>query len=644
MKQRTQLQKCVAVVSLASVLIGSAGLALAAQDIQLMPTGIQINGDPNDTSIGNFGTYWITTSTNATCTWVFDPTMQSEPTIPGSVYCVCDWNGGGVTDINFGAVLPNGNGTWLGNPAIQVIDGTQYAYLMMDVFWTNVTGITSWPTIGLMTPGYGMVGLTNDIAIPTTPGWQHYKIAIDPALGNLSQIAGVMFYRWQNDSSVTHAEFYVDNIQLIAREVAVPPPTLSTPTKPVPGLDFIAASPGQYDRQEIRTVGTNYAWYGASGPVSYSVNVTKIGENAPAPTGFTLFMHFVPGIPNPNDGGSDYAEPNVVMWTISNSADGSAWSQLRYKTNAPASNGHMWDTGGFPGGVWNPTPAGIWTITFSQDTNIVITAPTGGAITNILPPEVLDIFKSYSPNMQINVGAVPGELNRLGQMAVVTEVKFTGTPGEPNVDSNFLTQPLDTNVWRIVASSPVGVLQVPTNAAYWLKWTLPYTGFSLQTKATLSPGTWTDLPITGFDAGGFHSQLLLNSDLPGINAGYFRLSKPVASQLQVLLPGETNAPGTVTGKIGTPDPQYVGNPFDITVNACDATWHIATTCSDTVSLTSSDTSAGLPQPAAMLKGTVTFSSVLNPFYFGSSGTWTITATDDTTNTVKSGTSAPISIP
>ena len=643
MKQKNQFQKYIAAASLAVALVGSAGLALAAQDVQLLPTGIQINGDPNDTSLGNFGTYWITTSTNATCTWVFDPMMKSQSTIPGSVYCVCDWTGGS-TDINFGAVLPNGNGTWLGNPQIQVIDGTQYAYLLMDVYWTNVTGITSWPTIGLMTPGYGMVNLTNNIAIPSTPGWQHYVIAIDPTLPNLSSIAGVMFYRWQNAGSPCHVEFWVDNIQLIARAVAVPPPTFSSLTKPVPGLEFIAASGGQYDRQEIRTVGSNYAWYAASGPVSYSVNVAKIGENAPAPTGFTLFMHFVPGIPNPNDGGSDYAEPNVVMWTIANSADGSAWSQLRYKTNAPASNGHMWDTGGFPGGVWNPTPAGTWTITFNQNTNIVITAPTGGAVTNILPPEVVDIFKNYSPNMQINVGGVPGDPSRLGQMAVVTEVKITGTPGEPNVDSNFLTQPLDTNVWRIVAASPVGVLQVPADAAYWLKWSLPYTGFGLQTKATLGPSAWTDLKISGYDGAGFHNMLLLNSDLPGSNAGYFRLSKPVASQLQVLLPGETNAPNTITGKIGTPDPQTVGAPFDITVNACDATWHIATSCSDTVRITSSDTSAGLPTDAALVKGTVTFSSFSNPFYFGSTGTWTITASDVTTSAVKSGTSTPITIP
>jgi hypothetical protein len=290
--------------------------------------------------------------------------------------------------------------------------------------------------------------------------------------------------------------------------------------------------------------------------------------------------------------------------------------------------------------VGNPTPAGTWTITFSQDTNIVITAPTGGAITNLLPPEVVDIFKNYSPNMQINVGGVPGDPSRLGQMAVVTRVKFTGTPGEPNVDSDFLAQPRDTNVWGIVASSPVGVQQIPTNAAYWVNWTLPANGFSLETKAALGPGFWNSPAITGYDQGGFHHGLLLSSDRPGTNSGYFRLTKRVATQLQVLLPGETNAPNTTTGKIGTPSPQTTGITFDLTINACDANWNIAST-SDTVAFTSDDGSAFLPINTALVNGTVT---IVGNTYFGSSGTWTITATDVTTNAVSAGTSAPITIP
>ena len=42
-----------------------------------------------------------------------------------------------------------------------------------------------------------------------------------------------------------------------------------------------------------------------------------------------------------------------------------------------------------------------------------------------------------------------------------------------------------------------------------------------------------------------------------------------ASRLQVLLPGESPAPGTSTGKTGTPLAQTAGVPFAITVRACD---------------------------------------------------------------------------
>ncbi len=534
-------------------------------------------------------------------------------------------------------------------------DMSVYKSLEFDIKWDTTAGNMSLADFN-NPPGGGDRGLpihacqdaangptlaTTNIPDAAANGWTHMSIPINPTQSGLGSVYGIYINKWLQPVTNPPASFgfWIDNVVLKGGDV-LPPPTLSLDNKPVPGLAFIAASTGQYDRQEIRTVGSNYAWYGASGPVSYSVDVAKIGENAPAPTGFTLFVHFVPGIPNPTDGGSDYGEPNVLMWTIGNSADGSAWSQLRYKTNAPASNGNMWTdgAGGFPGGVWNATPAGTWTITFSQDTNIVITAPTGGAITNILPPEVVDIFKNYSPNMQINVGGVPGDPSRFGQMAVVTRVKITGTPGEPNVDSDFLAQSRDTNVWGIVASSAnYGVQQIPTDAAYWANWTLPANGFTLETKSALGAGFWTSPAITGWEVAGFHHVLLRQSDLPGANAGYFRLTKRVATQLQALLPGETNAPNTTTGKIGTRDPQTTGIPFDVTVNACDATWHIITSCSDTVNITSSDTTAGLPADVPMVNGTITFLAAgFNYFYFGSVGTWTITASDVTTNAVASG--------
>jgi hypothetical protein len=63
------------------------------------------------------------------------------------------------------------------------------------------------------------------------------------------------------------------------------------------------------------------------------------------------------------------------------------------------------------------------------------------------------------------------------------------------------------------------------------------------------------------------------------------------TQLQLLVPGESAAPGTSTGKTGTPSAQIMGTGFGVTVNAVDAYWNLVNTVSDTVGLTSSDTSA-----------------------------------------------------
>ena len=51
-----------------------------------------------------------------------------------------------------------------------------------------------------------------------------------------------------------------------------------------------------------------------------------------------------------------------------------------------------------------------------------------------------------------------------------------------------------------------------------------------------------------------------------INAGAF-------TKLQLLMPGETAAPGTASGKTGSPSAQTAGTSFNVTVNAVDANWN-----------------------------------------------------------------------
>lgn len=96
----------------------------------------------------------------------------------------------------------------------------------------------------------------------------------------------------------------------------------------------------------------------------------------------------------------------------------------------------------------------------------------------------------------------------------------------------------------------------------------------------------------------------------------------VFDRLQVLLPGESAAPGTPGGKSGTPDAQIVGVPFEVVIRACDGNWFIVPNIVDVVSWQSSDATATLPLAAALLAGQMTATVTLH-----SAGTFTISGQD-----------------
>ena len=108
------------------------------------------------------------------------------------------------------------------------------------------------------------------------------------------------------------------------------------------------------------------------------------------------------------------------------------------------------------------------------------------------------------------------------------------------------------------------------------------------------------------------------------------------TRLQVLLPGETAAPGTSTGKTGTPAAQTSGVPFSITVTACDNTWTPVTTVTNVVQILGSDASATLPSPSQLTAGRATFQVT-----FHAGGTFTLYAHDQTDGTIPDGASAAV---
>jgi hypothetical protein len=108
------------------------------------------------------------------------------------------------------------------------------------------------------------------------------------------------------------------------------------------------------------------------------------------------------------------------------------------------------------------------------------------------------------------------------------------------------------------------------------------------------------------------------------------------TRLQVLLPGETAAPGSSTGKTGTPRAQTSGVPFSITVRACDSSWNTVTSVTNVIQILSSDASATLPVPSQLTNGQATFQVTFN-----AGGTFTLYAHDQTDGTIPDGASAGV---
>jgi hypothetical protein len=138
--------------------------------------------------------------------------------------------------------------------------------------------------------------------------------------------------------------------------------------------------------------------------------------------------------------------------------------------------------------------------------------------------------------------------------------------------------------------------------------------------------------------GSIRSQLLASNEIPAGNMAFFRLIKRTFTQLQVLLPGETNAPNTLTGKGGIPTAINSGDLETVTVNAVDATWNIVNVSGDTIHLTTTDGTAITPLDSALAGGTMT-----GDIQFNSTGSWTTAATDISNTNIISNTSSSLTV-
>jgi hypothetical protein len=301
-------------------------------------------------------------------------------------------------------------------------------------------------------------------------------------------------------------------------------PTMAT-EKPVRGLNLIPTS-GQYQRQNIATADNlGYSWIGQDS-VTYGLTIGSY-PGAAHPD-FQTHIFLVPGA-TVTGSAPDYSEPDVVFLDIQASGAG-AVAAFRYKTNEPGNNVFLYGSGTL-GAVSSSSYTGRWLLTFNQDTNVTVTAPNGNRNTFVLPPDAAALF---ADPLTVYVGAQPNSAGNIGQTVVINRFEITSS-SVLILDSDFVFDGnLDSNIWRVDAGDAQGVQAVGPDAAFWLGWTIPDSGFILQASPTLDGRSWYTLQWTVPLMGSRKRVLVHNFTnspevgkvyMPDPNLSFFRLIK-----------------------------------------------------------------------------------------------------------------------
>ncbi|MBP7008791.1 MAG: hypothetical protein KBC66_03150 [Kiritimatiellae bacterium] len=238
--------------------------------------------------------------------------------------------------------------------------------------------------------------------------------------------------------------------------------------------------------------------------------------------------------------------------------------------------------------------AGTWTLTATDITD-------GGKT----PDTSSEFAVNPAPRTKLQV-LMPGETAAPG-----TE---TGKTGTPDVQT--------AGVAYTVTVYSVDAYWNPTNYSYYVSLDTTDANDGLPSGDQYASGTWTFV-ITNKTAGTWTATATMryNYLTAGTGTEYTVVAGPF-EKLQLLVPGETAAPGTATGKTGTPSAQTAGTELTVTANAVDAYWNVVSSVMDAVGITSTDANAVLPSNAALAAGTQTY-----PVTFKTAGTWTLTAMD-----------------
>src|SRR5208282_6599911 len=152
-------------------------------------------------------------------------------------------------------------------------------------------------------------------------------------------------------------------------------------------------------------------------------------------------------------------------------------------------------------------------------TNFTLIAPDGTTNSLVFPPYNATKF-AESNSFNVYLGMIANTADAFGQAVVYSSFAISNVPSA--ISDNFLADTsLDTSIWNPSFSIGLGsVLIVPSNAPYWVGWTLPAAGFSLADSGSLGANaawnnvtTYTPIPTINASQQALSQQLISTSDL-----------------------------------------------------------------------------------------------------------------------------------
>lgn len=400
---------------------------------------------------------------------------------------------------------------------------------------TNSAG--GWGSLSVIAQGFdgwgdntNQGGYTTLSTVTLSDQWVHYKVSTVNFPHFLSRLTFSFVQNPANTNTPTTTATMIDNVTLTAPP---PPPPRIQYVNAIRGLNMWSGG-SQYERdcfESFQDGSLFYMWANGNTPASYSFTIASYPNDLTKTTNLVVRLMLIPA--NATEASPDWNEANALVMDLTMQTNGFPMWIFRWKTNTPDSNGQLYDADRQVT-LTNNTPLGKWTLSFSSDQNVTMTAPNGNSTNFVMGvhpnvPDISPAFYDVSTNRgTVYFGLYTSDTNAGDLLVVFSSWVIAGNLN--GISNNWAAQvvPIDPNQWVRVANAPYYL--VTNNGAKWLQWGLPDTGFKLQTN-TVGVGVsncWsTNHGLPPADIYSLHKGILVYSNaLPPSPKLFFRLSSP----------------------------------------------------------------------------------------------------------------------